>query len=218
MPGFLKSRPSRVLTLVLAVQAILFYTLSRGEAVPLAPPLSGFPSQVGGWTLATEGLIEKEIRDVLRADDILNRVYTDADGRQSASLFVAYFKTQRTGQAPHSPKNCLPGSGWVPSESETAVIPVSGRAEPIKVNRYVVSRGSNRSVVMYWYQSRDQVIASEYAAKIRLVLDSIRYNRSDTALVRVVVPVAGDNEAAATATATRFVQTVFEPLSRQLPR
>lgn len=218
MPGFLKSRSSRILTLVLFAQAILFYTLSRGEAVPLAPPLSGFPSEVGGWTLATEGVIEKEVLDVLRADDILNRVYADPGTRQSAGLFVAYFKTQRTGQAPHSPKNCLPGSGWVPSKSETLTIPVTGRAEPISVNRYVVSRGSNKSVVIYWYQSRGQVIASEYRAKFRLVLDSIRYNRSDTALVRIVVPVANGNEAAATETATRFIESVFDPLTRQLPQ
>jgi EpsI family protein len=217
MPGFLKSRPSRVLTLVLAVQAILFYTLSRGEAVSLALPLSGFPSQVGGWTLATEGVIEKEIRDVLRADDILNRVYTDADGRQSASLFVAYFKTQRTGQTPHSPQNCLPGSGWTPSRIGFIRIDLPDRPQPIEINRYIVAKGESKSLVLYWYQSRDRVIAREFSAKFWLVADSIRYRRSDTALVRVVVPVSSAGEEAATEAAVGLVRSFFPVLRQYLP-
>ena len=72
-------------------------------------------------------------------------------------------------------------------------IAVAGRPAPIVVNRYVVARGDERSVVLYWYQSHDRIIASEYAAKFWLIADSIRYRRSDTALVKVVVPVAGDS-------------------------
>ena len=52
--------------------------------------------------------------DVLRADDTLNRIYRLRAA--SSYLFIAYFKTQRYGQSPHSPKNCLPGSGWEPVE------------------------------------------------------------------------------------------------------
>lgn len=217
MAGFLKSGPSRVLTLALVVQAVLVYTLSRGEAAPHMRPLSTFPSSISGWMVTNEGVIEKEVLDVLRADDVVNRVYTRAGSGESVSFFVAYFKTQRAGQAPHSPKNCLPGSGWVPSESRVVSVPVAGRPEPLEVNRYVVARGGAKSVVMYWYQSRGRVVASEYKAKIYLVLDSIRYHRSDTALVRVVVPVNGRGEEAATRTATNFIQTIFDPLRSQLP-
>jgi len=130
---------------------------------------------------------------------------------------VAYFKTQRTGQAPHSPKNCLPGAGWVPSSSSILDVPVRGETQAIPINRYVVSRGGDKSVVLYWYQSRDRVMASEYKAKFWLVADSIRYHRSDTALVRVWVPVIGNNEDAATATGVRFVQAAFPELRRYLP-
>ncbi|MEN6532935.1 MAG: exosortase C-terminal domain/associated protein EpsI [Bryobacteraceae bacterium] len=217
MAGFLKSGPSRVLTVVLVAQAVLIYTLSRGEAAPHMRPLSTFPSDIGGWMVTNEGVIEKEVLDVLRADDVMNRVYTQAGSGESVSFFVAYFKTQRAGQAPHSPKNCLPGSGWVPSESRVVSVPVAGRPEPLEVNRYVVARGGAKSVVMYWYQSRNRVVASEYKAKIYLVLDSIRYHRSDTALVRVVVPANGRGEEAATRTATNFIQTIFDPLRNQLP-
>lgn len=217
LTGFLKSKQAHVLSLALILQAILFYTISRTEAVPIARPLSEFPAQFGDWTMTQEGVIEEEIREVLLADDTLTRVYAKSGTEQAANLFVAYFKTQRTGQAPHSPKNCLPGSGWVPSASEVISIPIPGEPEPIRVNRYIVSRGPAKSVVLYWYQTQDRVIASEYAAKIYLVVDSIRYNRSDTTLVRVVVPVVGNAEADATEVAVNFVESFFTVLRQYLP-
>jgi EpsI family protein len=134
-----------------------------------------------------------------------------------ATLFIAYFETQRTGKTPHSPKNCLPGSGWIPSRSGTVSIPIPGLAHLIDVNQYIVSRGQNQSIVLYWYQDRSRVIASEYAAKIYTVADSIRYNRSDTALVRVVVGVDDGDINGAEATAASFVKAFFVRLRDYLP-
>ena len=54
------------------------------------------------------------------------------------------------------------------------------------VNRYVVEHGEDKSVTLYWYHSHNRVIASEFSAKFWAVADSIRYHRSDTALVRVM--------------------------------
>jgi EpsI family protein len=214
---FLKSAPARVLTAVLLLQMAGFVAVSRRETVPLARPLSAFPSQLGAWSLVRESPVDQETMEVLRADDVLSRTYADPARGRGASLFVAYFKSQRTGQAPHSPKNCLPGAGWTPSESDVLAISVPGRAQPILVNRYVVAKGEDKSVVLYWYQSRNRVIASEYRAKFYLVADAIRYNRTDTALVRVIVPVAGNDAAAATTTAEEFVQAFFMALRRHLP-
>lgn len=214
---FLGSRHALAVSLALVAQALVFYAFSGVENVPATRPLREAPAQFGDWTMASEGVIEQEVRDVLRADDIVSRVYAQSGSGRLASLFVAYFKSQRTGQAPHSPKNCLPGAGWMPSTSEAMRIPIVGRAAPIQVNRYIVSRGEEKSVVIYWYQTRDRVIASEYEAKFYLVVDSIRYRRSDTALVRVVTPVRNDDEAGATNAAVEFVQSFFTPLRQFLP-
>ena len=210
-------RPAVFLSLALAAQACLFYSFSGAEAVPALRPLKELPALFGGWSTATEGVLEKEVLDVLRADDTVSRVYAQARTGHPASLFVAYFKTQRTGQAPHSPKNCLPGSGWAPSTSDMLTVSIPGLREPIQVNRYVVSRGEEKSVVLYWYQTPTRVIASEYKAKVFLVVDSVRYRRSDTALVRVVSPVAGGDEEAATKAAVDFLQSFFLPLRQFLP-
>lgn len=215
--GFLGRGHALALSLALLAQAALFYGYSRGESTPEMRPLKESPAQFGDWKLATEGVIEQETLDVLRADDVVTRVYAESGTGRAANLFVAYFKTQRTGQAPHSPKNCLPGSGWAPSTSDVIPIPVSGQEAPLRVNRYIVQRGEEKSLVLYWYQTPKRVIASEFEAKFYLVLDSIRYHRSDTALVRVVVPVVDGDEDAATKAAIRFVQSFFAPLRQYLP-
>ena len=96
-------------------------------------------------------------------------------------------------------------------------VAIPGEAAPIRVNRYMVSRGQNQSVVLYWYQARNRTIASEYSAKFFTVADAIRYNRSDTALVRVVVVVDGRGPDQAVQTAVDFVKSFFEPLKQYLP-
>ncbi|MCC7340907.1 MAG: EpsI family protein [Bryobacterales bacterium] len=198
-----------VLTVVLIAQMAILYGYSRDEDVPLVPPLSTLPTEFPGWTMIRESKVEDEVLAVLRADDTLTRVYSN--GQDIASLFIAYFKTQRTGQAPHSPKHCLPGSGWTPSESGFLDIPLPGENRTIKVNRYVVTRGEDSSIVLYWYQSLDRVVASEYWAKVYLVTDSIRFNRTDTALVRVVVPIprTPDGVASAEKVGVSFIQKMF---------
>ncbi len=215
MKSLLQSKFVYGLTLVLVVQAVLFYSASRGEVVPHAAPLSAFPIMVGGWHLQQEGVIEKDEQDILKADDVLTRTYDGKEG--GAGLFIAYFKTQRQGQSPHSPKNCLPGSGWQQMSSSRIDVPIEGEGA-IRINQYVVEKGGAQSVVYYWYQSQGRVIADEFAAKFYLVSDSIKHHRSDTALVRIVVPIAAGRTDVAENLGTKFVQTFYPVVKAYLPR
>lgn len=208
----------RILLAVLVLQAVVFYAVaSRSEKIPHMAPLSSFPASAGDWVTNGEFPLDPETMSVLKADDTLNRTYLSARGAGLASLFIAFFKTQRYGQAPHSPKNCLPGAGWEANEDRMLALPVPGEAKPIVVNQYVISRGEEESVVLYWYQSHNRVIARELEAKFWLVVDALRYHRSDTALVRIVVPVVGGNRAAAERSAAGFAQAVFPEVVHQLP-
>jgi EpsI family protein len=211
------SRPVLILSFVFIAQAFGFYNLSHGEDVPPVRPLTEFPSVIENWHTSQEGVIEPEVQKILRADDLLSRSYVDTINGGYANLFVAFFRSQRTGQTPHSPKNCLPGSGWVPALEDFLTIRMPGESQDRTVNRYLVQKGEEKSIVLYWYQSRDRIVASEYWAKIYVVIDALRYNRTDTALVRVVVPVEGNNIDAASATAVRFAQDFYRPLRKSLP-
>lgn len=214
MLKFLKSPPIMAATLLIVLQGALIYSAVRPEAIPAGRPLSSLPATLGSWKFLQEGVVDNDTREILKADDLLNRFY--GSGTTGANLFVAAFRSQRNGKAPHSPKNCLPGSGWTPLNSTQVSIDV-GRATPIVVNQYVVAHGDDRSLVLYWYQSRDRAIASEYTAKFWVVVDAMRLNRTDTALVRVVVPIVNRDEDAAAKSATDFVKAFYGTLREYLP-
>jgi EpsI family protein len=218
LPPFLSARYAAPLTLLLVLQATAFYSTSTPEMAIEVRDLSAFPQEINGWRVVAEYPVEDEVQAVLRADDTLNRSYASADNRMGANLFIAFFRSQKTGTAPHSPKNCLPGSGWAPSESGFVTFEAPGWDEPLTLNRYIVSRGDQRTIVYYWYQTAHRVVASEYWAKIWLVLDSLRYRRSDTSLVRVVVPVVEDDRDAGDRTAQQFVRDTFASIRAALPK
>lgn len=214
---FLRGKYTRVLSVILLVQAVAFYAIaSRPELIPPVASLAFFPSVFGGWTMTNDIPVEKEVAELLRADDLLNRIYVNRTGVE-ASLFIAYFKTQRYGQSPHSPKNCLPGSGWEKVSDQKIPVTVQEWNGPIIINRYVVEHGDEKSVTLYWYHSHNRVIADELSARLWLVADSIRYHRSDTALVRVIVPVRDGGIDAASDTGVQFVQALFPQIVKQLP-
>ena len=121
---FWHNKYTRALLLILLLQIVVFYAVAfRDETVPPVPPLVTFPQQLGPWSMVKNIPVEKEALNVLRADDTLSRVYFSAP-RGASYLWIAYFKTQRYGQSPHSPKNCLPGAGWEPVEDARMTIRV----------------------------------------------------------------------------------------------
>jgi EpsI family protein len=215
--SILKNKFAIALTLALLAEGILYYSAYAIEIAPQNKALDLFATELGDWHMVRESRVDKETLDMLHADDTVNRSYAKETYPVPVGMFVAWFKTQRTGQSPHSPRNCLPGSGWEPLKEGFIDVAVPNQPSTIRVNRYIVARGDNASVVLYWYQAHKRVIASEYSAKIWAVLDSIRYHRSDTALVRVVVPVWSGNDAQATEAGLDFVKVMYPVLQAYLP-
>lgn len=214
--NFLKGRFAILVTMLLAVQAFGSFAIDRRkENAPNAFALKDFPSLIAGWEMRKDYPMEEEVQKVLKATDYLVRDYVKANSL--ANLYIAYFQSQRSGIAPHSPKNCLPGNGWVEESSDRINIDVPGFA-PIEANRYTVQKGEVRSVVLYWYQSRQRTIASEYKAKVFVMADAIRYNRTDTSLVRVITQVVGGNKDLANQNALQFARDVYPTLAKQLPQ
>src|SRR5262249_48686382 len=153
--------------------------------------------------------------NVLRPKDYLMRRYEDDSGR-SVFLFIAYWDSQRKGAQPHSPKNCLPGGGWEPLEASTVTIPLPRPFAPITVNRYLIQKDRDQQVVFYWYLSQGEAIASEMAARVQMVKNSIVRHRTDGALVRISSPVYGSVQDTSDRL-TRYIQAMYPILSGYLP-
>jgi EpsI family protein len=198
-------------------QILLVHAAASGEHPPAAPALSDFPVAFGQWKLFHEDPIAADAAAELRADRLLSQTYIRTATGSFASLFVAWFQTQRGGaRQPHSPKVCFPAWGWTPEVMDDLTLDTAAGA--ITVNRYVVTYRAQRAVVLYWYQTPRRAIAGEWAAKLYLVADAFRDKRTDTALVRVMAWSAGGSDQAATTVATGFARDLYPQLRHYLPR
>jgi EpsI family protein len=211
-----------VVTALVAATGLYLTTAMRAEEVPPREQLSTLPMTVGDWAGRREPDLTPDILAVLGADDYVTRSYHRSPA-DTIGLYIGYHGSQRQGDAIHSPLNCLPGAGWQPLEQGRTVIPVRYNAAdatttPIEVNRVVIVKGLDRNLVLYWYQSHRRVVASEYWGKVYTVLDSVRYHRTDAALVRIIVPMADDQDVeSATQVGAEFARTLFPLLPRHLP-
>lgn len=206
------------MVLLLAATALFLHARSRNEFLPAREPMASFPWQLGDWT-GSNVEIPTDVRSVLGPGDFLLRVYRDSALTQPpVDLFFAYFPSQRAGDTIHSPKNCLPGAGWSPVESGRITISFPGHA-PFPANRYVIAKGTDRELVIYWYWAHNRGLASEYWAKFYLVADSIRLNRSDGSLIRVTTPLArGEDIGGAQQRLLSFAANVVPVLNQYVPQ
>jgi len=190
--------------------------LSHGEATPPARPMNEFPREIGSYKTVAEVPFDQNTLQVLGVTDYLNRGYfSPSEGE--LGLYIGYFRTQRTGAAIHSPKNCLPGAGWQPSVSQIDQLSLDdGRKVP--VNLYVIRKGLDEEIVVYWYQSHGRVVASEYWGKFYMVYDAMRLNRTDAALVRITAPVRNGDEDSARTQALAFAKQIAVDVEEIIPR
>jgi len=182
-----------VIALLLATAGVNL-GLSQPQGRISCRPLEEFPEAIGEWRMVGEHRMDDGSMAVLRVDDYIMRNYVNGQG-EVLGLYIGYFKTQREGKQVHSPRQCLPGAGWSIVESREYVLPLKGeRNGGAPVNLYVMGKGAERHLYLWWYQGRGRIYASEYWNKMYLILDGITKNRTDGALVRVNMLVNPDVE------------------------
>jgi EpsI family protein len=209
------SKEFLVSALVLIGTALLLEMVSHGEEVPIKKEFDHFPIRIGPWQGRELGL-DPDILKVLKVDDYMMRHYINKEGFPIV-LYVGYYGSQRQGSTYHSPRNCLPGSGWsiVGHERIGMKIP-GGPSGSAIINKVVIQKGLDKQLILYWYQDRGRIIASEYWAKIYLVWDAMTKNRTDGALVRVSMPLTGDEEAVSEQGRV-FIESIFPLLQEYIP-
>jgi EpsI family protein len=216
--------------LLMALTVLVLHLRGDVDRVPPSRPLSQFPAIIG-TRLANDVTMDSETLQTLGKGDFLNRLYQppppppgrpwpatmDTDERAPIGLFIGYFPTQRSGQSIHSPQNCLPGAGWTFLSSWITTL-TNATGQKYQVKEYLITDGTSTQEVLYWYQMHGRVIAGDYAAKLYTVADSIRYGRTDAALIRIITPVEpGEDRLQARARAIRFAEQIAPLLPAYVP-
>jgi EpsI family protein len=202
---------------VLCLGAAMTVGIDTQRSVPLSRPLGdAIPREIAGFAGREVRLVDDEVQ-AAGVTSYLMRGYQRPAGEGRSewlSLYVGYYDRQTQGRTIHSPKNCLPGGGWEPLASRVAVVTVAGGN--VVVNRYLLRKGSDHALVLYWYQGRGRVEANEYVVKWDLLRDAALRQRSEEALVRIVVPIV-DGEERAFESASQMAVTVIAALDAALP-
>jgi EpsI family protein len=201
---------------ILLAAAGLNYYLSKPDISLPRKSLADFPKELGDWTSISEQKIEGRSMEILQVDDYLMRNYRNSKG-EIIGLYIGYFKSQREGKGIHSPRQCLPGAGWVAVNATVFKMTVPNHnPEIVSVNKVIMGKGLDRQLYLFWYHGRSRVYASEYWNKIFLVWDGLTKKRNDGALVRVNNPVIGNTEDALQ-TQIEFINLFFPLLKEYIP-
>jgi EpsI family protein len=203
--------------LIFAAQAVSSRYLRREPFLPSPPPLGDLPLQMGNWSQSAEETIDPEALAMLGPDDYIVRTYRTSGSPEQAELFVAYYKTQLRAKNTHDPKVCLPGAGWNPIESRLTQISLPGSRNSFPANYYRIKKGDNDEVVLYWFQTPKGVYTYEQQLRAHRVLDAILDNRTDMALVRIIVPVIGTDVRSADASAMQLAQIAYTQMVPYFP-
>jgi exosortase D (VPLPA-CTERM-specific) len=190
---------------------------AREEVVPHRRTFAGFPTEIGEWS-GRQDTLEAIQLDALGLDDYLLMDYADAHG-DLVNLYAAYYASQRAGQSAHSPRSCLPGGGWRIRELDRILIDrTDPGGQPLAVNRVLIQYADEQQLVYYWFQQRGRTLTNEYLVKWYLLWDSIRRNRSDGSLVRLITRVLpGETVALAEDRLRRFARAADAELGDYIP-
>ena len=197
----------------LLIAAGLYLQTHADLAVPMKQPLERFPSAVSQWRMAGEAQLSAEVQSVLKASDVLMRRYVNAQG-ESVNLYIGYHDGGKSSGEIHSPKHCLPGSGWFEVSSARTQFPAAG--ERLNLVRAVYQKGDSRELFFYWFQVRGKSLSEEYSLKAAEIANSVLYRRRDASFIRVSVPFQGDEQKAA-AIGESFVSEFLPAIRAFLP-
>jgi EpsI family protein len=150
----------------------------------LSQPLTSIDRQIVRWKVLEIQTLSQSQMDVLRPSSYISRKYA-RQGRE-LQLFIAYYSRQRAGDSMHSPKVCLPGSGWGITQHGTMLLPVA--THKVEINEYHIQKSNAHLLVLYWYQSRNRIIASEYLGKLLLFKDALMGDQTSGSIVRIILP------------------------------
>jgi EpsI family protein len=199
---------------LLAAAGAYTSTATGPEAAVARTPLSDLPLSLDAWRGYPTAPFDDDVIAELGVDDYVNRRYM-REAAPPVLLYIGYYGSQRQGDTIHSPQNCLPGAGWQPLESGRMAID-GGPAGRVEVNRYLIAKGADRQWVLYWYQGRNRIVASEYRNKLLLMVDAARLHRTNGGLVRLMAPV-DENPAAAADEVASFARALLPKLGGYLP-
>lgn len=168
-----------------------------------------FPLTLGQWQGERE-TVSQGVLDLLNPKDIFSGTYINAQGVKIHLLFD-FFSSEADFGGPHSPRNCLPGSGWMIRDTYDNRVACAG--SDLSAGRFELELKGARKVMDFWYVTRFGETASDYEFKWHLLLSSLSFKPRDVAFVRFVA----DADPESLEALKDFQRLAVEEIYRRLP-
>lgn len=206
----MKASTRFVIVYLLLTAVALYLSLHTDIPVPVKRPFSEFPDQVTSWRMLSGSEFSADVLGVLKPTDYLYRLYTENNGR-TVTLYIGYHGGGKGSGGIHSPRHCLPGSGWYEVSSRRRRLGVNGTQ--INLVQSVYQKGAGKELFLYWFQVRDRTMNEEYSLKMAEIAGSLFQRRRDSSFIRISVPFE-DNQQAALELGESFIRD-FLPIIRE---
>ncbi len=203
-----------VIISVLLITTGLYLNLHDTIQVPVKKPFEQFPRTISEWNMKNEFTLPDNVQNILKASDVLSRDYVSPEGNR-VNIYIGFHGGGKESGEIHSPKQCLPGSGWFEVSNRKKSLDVAG--SKINLVQAVYQKGEGKELFIYWFQVREKTIDNEYSLKLTEIINSILFRRRDASFVRVSVPFEAD-ESAALAVGERFVRDFYSSIREFLPK
>lgn len=198
-----------------------YHSLASGDIIPERENFADFPDEIDGWECQKRGEMDQDILDNLGVTDYIICRYAkqSEEGMEHVDFYAGYHESQQRSDSGkttmiHPPEHCLPGSGW--DIIETSIVPINFGIKG-EAKRVVIAKGSDRSLVYFWYQSRGHVIGTNFGRLFHMFWDRALRSRTDGALLRFTMPIARGQEDESDDRFRRFATVMMADMPRWLP-
>jgi len=146
-----------LLAMIPVVIIIAFISLQleeRQEIIPEREQFVTFPDTIKDWNGSRNSLEQIYIDALSGMSDYIMADYHDSQNNH-VNLYIAYYSSQSSGSAIHSPRSCIPGGGWeIGSFSQLSLEHIPTDTGSLKVNRALIQLRDNKQLVYYWFPQR----------------------------------------------------------------
>jgi EpsI family protein len=199
-----------LMTLCFVVTAYFIYQKPASRVDVKKTSLSTALEDIEGWQSYKQIPIDDKIVNALELDDYVNQQYVE--GNESVFLYIGYYKTTKKLGALHDPMVCFPGQGWnVSDNTKSQLVLNQDTGEKISFSSMIVTKGSQKELVVYWFQSYDEANPDTFSQKITSFWKRIRNKGEDNAFVRITVYMGDKDSLESRKTIFKFIR-VFYPV------
>ncbi len=174
-------------------------------------PLADFDHEIAEWKMTSESQLDSETLALLKPDDYLMRNYTD--GERIVTLYIGFHNSRTSSGRIHSPKHCLPSSGWKKVNEKVKSVGISGDLVYPEYVEAVYEKNLEKAVFSYWYQVGDRHIVQEYALGIAAIREILSGRSGFTAFVRISTSTKNTSTEESSLTNEKFMKTLLPRLN-----